>query len=771
MPLNKYVKLTIGDKAATFKSAEELPIGISYQLEDTEDFQRKTSSSSLNVKIPASPENDLLGNSFHNPAIEDLTAGEIFRSSQKAIIEANGIELLVGKAFLNSATHTDKPEEYDFSFFGNNADWVIDLKEATLYEFLKHISFTFSKVNIVSSWGFDGTTPALPYVFAPVRYGKPMGGYKIVNGEKEPDDRNMKPEYMKPAISKYWLAYWGFKSLGYRLQSTFFDSTYFRRQVMPWTWGNFLSSEGTKYDVHRFNAIGTDYYTEGDQDRFLPLNVSNDSTDGGFDNNVAPATPLGDYVWDAVNNEAKWTYNTPHYGILEATFSTQVFVDAFANQNSEIWLHVYWYKNGVQVQTDTLVNLNTQAGIATGRHDTGIKEAFFTATVSPGDVISAKYKCVITESKLGDTDFALKVLSLQLDYFKIPLGGTINFDSYYGFKKYKFLEFLKGLTDEFNLTWQTDPVTKTVVVEPTHPYSLTDNIGTKQGGYFHGDFISWEDKQDLSKISEIELYKEFEREVTLKHKEDSNDGPLKVVQDRHQIKLAAGKYVFPERFKAGKKEVENRFFSTVVHYDVAQWAGVTGTAPQMVVLAPENVSNTSASEAENTFAPKSCYYKGLISGLGWIFDGEEKTQFPFMFAVNYMPGGEHDPVLSYCDENINGKLGKGLLKRFYWQRFAIMRNGQWYNTWMKLNNYDVQNWFHREFKVLRGQRWELVKIENYRPLLEETTKVLLRKWAPITQKDFEATFPTQQSVLTGAVQPGFDGKYNPLKCLSTDIPT
>ncbi len=89
-----------------------------------------------------------------------------------------------------------------------------------------------------------------------------------------------------------------------------------------------------------------------------------------------------------------------------------------------------------------------------------------------------------------------------------------------------------------------------------------------------------------------------------------------------------------------------------MHYDVVQWDTATSEAPQMIIMAPENVSNVSRGEAQNTFLPKSVYYKGLNSSYKWVFDNEGTHPYPEMFAVNYKVGGENDPVLSYADESI-----------------------------------------------------------------------------------------------------------------------
>ncbi len=170
---------------------------------------------------------------------------------------------------------------------------------------------------------------------------------------------------------------------------------------------------------------------------------------------------------------------------------------------------------------------------------------------------------------------------------------------------------------------------------------------------------------------------------------------------------------------------------------------------------------------------KSCYYKWLVAGVGtWKIDGEVSQQFPFMFSVNYKDGGELDPVLSYSDEKIKSGagfvIGRGLLKRFYWQRLAIMRNGQWYNTWFRLNSNDVAN-LHREYKSYAGQKWELIQIKGYRPLQPQSTAVLMRKWAPVSATDFANTFPGADNVLTNTSVNPLDIKYAPLKCLVSDI--
>lgn len=795
MPLSKYIRVAIDNDDVDIPSTENFPIVISYKLEDKENFQSKKSSEAFDVTFPATVKNDQISNTFHNPGVDDTTPNNSYRSARNVMVESNSHELLIGKALLKNAKHNDRPLQYIYDFYGNNGDWIIDLKETTLFDFLKQINFTFTKQKIIDSWLFDGTDETLPFVFAPVRYGQPMDTRKVIVQQLQPSggfpivpvlvdvvvselkDFNMKPEYMRPSLSKWWIIYWAFKSLGYKIQSDFFETEYFRRQVMPWTWGNFLYSDGTRLNNLDFLAKSTETVSVLNTDftGFLDVKATNESLNGAFDNNG---------VYDYVSPEMKWTYLPAfNYGKLEATFHLNMAVTAVATANSDVELRVQWFKNGVRVlglhddngNGTELVNLDAQL---VGRLDfIGQVDDFFTSIVDPGDVISAKIYLHTFHSGAGIARIHASVDEFGLDYFRIPLGGQIDFQNYTALKKYKFLDFIAGVIDEFNIAIQTDPINKVVCMEPMHDYSLDNNLGQKQGGYFNGKYIDWEEKQDLLKTSDLDLFNDSERELIFKYKDDNSDGILKVVQDRFVTNLATGKYVFPDRFKAGKKEIVNRFFSPVMHYEVNQWKGLgidAGAAPQMICLVPENVSNTSRQEAQNTFEPKSAYYKGLDYSVGWVFDDEEQNSFPYMFAVNYKAGGENDPILSYSDEKIGPStapvVGKGLLKRFYWQRMAILRNGQVYDTFFHLKNIDITNFLHREHIVCRGQRWELVEIKNYMPLKEESTGCFMRKWSPIAEIDFNNTFPAADNVLDiSPILGAFDIKYSPLKCLFSDI--
>ena len=781
MSSNKYLKIKLDDEEVDYDVNSDFPITFDYQLEEVQDFQRKKSSESLAIKLPATQNNQRVLNSFHNTSVEDTSPEKTFRSIRKFTADANGVEIFVGKAIPKRAFRKNgKPLRYELNAFGNNADWLIDLKDVTLYDVLKKINFPFTKDQIIDSWAFDGRNEDLPFVFAPVKYAGPLDP---VAG----DDKNYAVITMKPSISKFWTIYWAFQALGYKIKSDFFDTDFFRRQVLPWTFGNFLSSEGTKYAIHQFMAKSdVDRRFDGSMDTFVDLNVKDTPTPPCYDNNNTVAD--GDYTYSNANREMKWKYNTPHYGPLEVTFSMNIFYDYKIDLSSEVGVEVHWFLNGVLKRKDSIAGRTAPTIGNTSNSE--IKNLFFSTTVQDNDEVSAKVFVHLYKTKTATVArVILNVQQFQIDYFRIPVGGQVFFDSYLNLQKYKFLDFLRGEVDLWDLTFQTDPVNKEVLIEPSHEYYLTSDQTAKKQGYFTTNTLDWKDKEDVDFEAVVETYDDNSREFVFKFKDDSNDGALKLVQDRYKITLASGKYVFDERFKAEKKDFENRFYSATMHYFVDEFSSITGQPPQMICMVPENISNTSSSEAENTFLPKTAFYKGLVSGVGgWKFDGQEKTNYPYMFAVNYKPGGENDPIISYSDEKIGNPglyvIGKGLIKRFFWPRLAIMNNGQWLTTKFNLNNTDITNWYHRERIDLNGELFELMSIKNYNSLKDTSTQSQLRKWVPITANEEKNTYPSESSVLKNAVEvlvapPSsgdnsidkvFDTQYNRLICLYTDIP-
>ena len=768
------ITIRINGEDINLPPRQDLPVSLTYEIEDEDDFRQKKSGTALNITVPATVKNSQIFNSFDNPGIEDTTPDVLSKPLEVCITSA-GHELMMGKAFITAGRKQfGKPLNYDIDVFGDNADWVIENKELTLFDVLSTQTHVLDKTTIENSWSHDGTVETRDFVYAPVRYRAPFG----MDGDAP--DSVARVINMKPSLFLYWLLYRGFKKAGYKIQSSFFDTTYFRRMVMPWTWDDFLFIKAEKLRCKASRPAPSLTINGSMPSGYIDSGVTNDFSDGNFDNGVSLAPPVGCYNYDPIGKTMNWIYLsglTPAVGTITAGFSVRINSSWQINPPFiTVTVTVEWYKNAI-LQSVSTVWVNSSTIITqTGSSNVTLNKVVNDLVV--GDVVSAVVRINWGSAGAGTTvDFAEIVF--ETNYFRAQPGTVIDFKSHTTLQKYKWLDLVRGTIDAFGLQLNTDTKTKTVVIEPAHEYTLDDDFVIKTGvGYYNGKSLDWTEKEDLSQVSETILYQDCEREFSFKMKEDNNDGILKLINDRKKINITEAIYHFPEKFKKGNRSFENRFFSGVVHCMAFWWGKITNIVPQLVCLIPENIANTSNEESQSTLGPKLLYYKGLCDRNtfgGWNWEGDESKDLPYMFAVNYKPGGENDPILTYCDQRIedgaNGAvIGKGLLKRFYWQRLAIMRHGKKYVASFNLNNTDVIAWLHREFKLISGQKYQLIKIESYKPNIDESTRCTLWKWYPIRDVDNQSIYPSKNSVKDGLPNSNTpDFTYQPSVCEAGDI--
>lgn len=781
MAVNNYIELYIDGQKADIDPQGQVPT-ISFNLEGKDDFEVKKSAESFDIELPATVVNDQLHNTFHNPSIRDSTAGQKFDNYRPLVYLGNGEELLIGKYLVQSVIKKNgRPERYKGKAYGLNGDWAIDLKEKTLYDFINPRVHTFDASTIIGSWSFDGRNEAADFLYAPARYRKPFGEYP----ESTEDDPNPQPlddnvliNDMKPLISIYWLLYRGFKSVGYRIVSQFMDTDYYRRSLLLWTWGGFDFLDDSRWAPFKFLAVQpASQRFEGDHDDEFPdLQIT---TDG----NVAPGAYINTPGLFTYTNGAStltymmmWQYPTSpanlNLGKVRIGFSLQISYAYKLQQNSEGNLQIYWYKNGVEVFNEYVWQDDAGIGVGQGKQANDFKTLVLETDIEPGDWVGVRVKIYLDDTGLGFARQDVKIDGFGIDYVKLADGSTIDLrNNYPKFKNYKWLDLLKGEIDLFDLSIQTDPVRKEVYIEPTHGYDIN---GTPYPGYYNRKLLDWSQKVDESVESELFLFSDYERELVFTFQDDTNDGGLKKVQDRNQTTIGKAKYVLPERYKSEKKSLENRFYSPVMHYEHKKFQNITGVVPQLVAIIPENISNTSSSESENIYNPKRVWYKGNVTGYGgWVFNGAAYSTLPYIFAVNYKPGGHNDPVISYSDQLIGGVIARGLMKKFYLPRMAILRNGRRYEPInIKLNNYDVANFLHRESIIIDGMEYLLTSIQNYNPMEpDQSTPCNMWEFLPVSITDANNSYPSIQSIQNAGVSNGFDVKYWPHLLLTSDIPS
>lgn len=768
-----YISLLIGGKRADIDPEGQVPL-VSYTLEDDQDFEKKGSAIAANVEMPATLINDQIHNTLRDPSVRDSTEDQSYDNFQDAIYLANGQEILVGKYLPQSATILNgKPHRYNGKLYGLNGDWVIALKEKTLLDFVNSEPHDFSVSVIEGSWSFDGRSEHQDYVYAPVRYLKPFGQAPEPTEEDpdpQPQDLNCIPTDLKPSISVYWLLYRGFRSAGYRLVSRFMDSDYYRRGVLPWVWGGFDYMDDIRWEPLKFLSSGPQRRFTGSRNAFVDMQIKDDgSIAGTFDNsNLHSYTGAGSSLPYMMKFDYPAAGSPLTLGKVKANFSVQLSYDYNVRENSQITTRVFWYVNGIEKASTIVFDAHAGIGFGDRRQGSDFKEIFFETDLFPGDWVGARVNLYMFDTLLGTAQLNIAVEAFQLNYLRLTEGSVINLKNYSAFSNYKWLDLLRGEIDLFDLQINTDPVRREVYIEPAHAYEIN---GDDYEGYYNRKQLDWSQKIDQSKENTLELFSDYERELDFTFKEDNADGGVKILEQRNGTTIGKAKYVLPERFKTEKKDKENRFYSAVVHYEHDKWKSITGVAPQLIALIPENISDASRREGETLFAPKRAWYKGRVTGVGgWRFNGVSLPTIPYMFAVNYKPGGENDPVLSYSDQLIAGKIASGLLKKFFLQRMAIIRNGRRFNpVWVMLNNTDISNFLRRESVIIEGLEYIITQISDYDPIKVRSTAVKMWMFSAITHRDRDAVYPSLASIQSGTSTGAYEVKYCQQLLLTTDV--
>ena len=850
----KQLQIVIDGQTVEIGELGSTGLQLSYSLEDPEQFEQKQASMSLSNTLPATPNNARIFNSFHDPNVRDLSGDDRYSNPRPCEILVDGVTILRGKSILQDAGYSRIPEHYNISCYGQNGDWSLDMKDITLWDCLSDSTHTFDVATVEASWSQYDLNETKDYVYAPVRYRQPFGN----------DDDRVDIYHMRPSISIYWLLHRAFRTFGYSIKSKFLNTAnYFRRMVLPWTWGDFYDINGQIIEALKFKAVGkiapfpagvvdtsvqlwTGIPTDPVNTKWTittvpPGYVTNFIGGGGnyrnffMDETTPPAgfDNLNLYSWDVTTDTMTWRYAPPPAlsatigSNITATFTFNLIAFGSKTNAADLKLMVEVTKTpaGVGVPTVNDYLLAELSILGTGFSTIGnlltpTACSFTVPGINIGDRLDFRLKhdlgpngITILSSGWVDTDpggtthYELVRSSFTLDHLFVPIGGTVNFKFYDKFRSYMLLDLLRGLIDAFDLEVQTDPISKIVYIEPMNEYRMPD--GTPMDGYFSKNRLDWTMKQDLSKVNTVSMYSDTERQFDFQFKQDGSDGGQNIYAARYKsiylnnnIRSAinntnsqngivagvpgAARYMFPQRFKKGARQLVNRFFSATMHYKHAAWGNLYGVAPQLITIFPENINDSSASAVTQIFEPKLAFYKGMCDPEfygGWRWIGDKAAPYgeamaisfplPFMFSVNYGFTGEADPVLTYSDQLINGNIAPGLVKNYYLRRLAIMRNGRQLKPWITLSLGEFTDWMHNNKIIINDALYHLIRIENYNPLSDESCQCILWKVESPEQRDLDSIYPSAESV-EGSVPAGylgqFDLRYEKLLLFGTDIP-
>jgi hypothetical protein len=678
---------------------KDLNLNLTFALKDRNGIAINSGSrSEYSFDLPATKQNDNIFSRFHD-------VGEVTLQRQDllpAIIIVDGLPFFEGKAQVRSVTTQQdrfywKGLSYKVSFYGNNVDWVADLKNRYIYE----LDFGFITIGAASNY-----TNYYNFYSSPSNFCTLPMKFKdwAVPGEIDTFKEFFPALFIKTILDKT------FNGIGYTIQSNFFSTVWFESLILPLP---------INYDV----AIPDELYGEE------YLNYTGEEPGVNFNGNQFPYILPNNIVVPTIGpnpyNNATGFYTVPNDGFYRIEFYIDITEPVF-NYQLRGWIS----RNG---------NPAPAAAVPNTYFDT-----FFGLN---GNLNIVKISSVV-QAVAGET-FSLWLSSAVVSpttTYKITLNvigqvligdpTTIDF-KYLINKRWKQLDLIKGIAHLFNLTFETNVGLKTVTIEPADNYVYTyPGANNIEQGFYNKTFSDLTRKVDLNVKGELFNIDDFERSIQFIYKEDSNDPTVEALNQGQNVPMAGAQFNFPvTRLKDGITDIENPFFApTLLFYS----PDVTDVNSPSVVLCPfvwnQNYLETPLSnEANYDIEPRILVHNGYVGSTASTPQFIIKNPFGAgtlvvdwveVFMQNYNTPGVYQSLV-FGSETINGVYVKGLLERFYLAEMIRRMYGKQMEVYMFWDVLMLNNLTFRNTVQIHGDNYILNEINSFSVVNQRSTKTYL----------------------------------------------
>jgi hypothetical protein len=666
---------------------DNLNLNLTYSLKDRDGFAVNTGSrSEYSFEFPSTHNNDIIFSRFYDVS-EETQNKQILLS---AIIEVNGLPFFSGLAQLTSTTiEADlfywKGQTYKVSFYGNNVDWVAQLKNKYLYQY-DYGTHVHNYTNILQY--IDNEYGVLPFDF---KYILIKWKDWLVSGEVSMLE--MTPAlFVKSIVDKI------FTDIGYTYNSNFFSLASFEKLVMPIPLSDKISDE----------QFGLDYMNVSVNELAVPYPFG-----GGlivFTNQTfAPNIGANPY------NAGTGIYTAPYTGFYNIIFKADIY-NVSATGTPEF---IYALNGVLQFPAFLTAPVSTDV----------ILTADFVVQLNAGDTLQFLYGGVFAGA---DANYYLDIIGEA----EVANGITIDF-RYFINKEYNSLDFIKGLAHAFNLTFQTDVDNRTVTIEPADTYlnqSSYPSVQNNEQGFYETTISNLTEDVDLIKGGEIYSRSDINQLVKFTWQYDSNDPTLEALNGIEAVALHQSRFTFIQnRFQKDEDVIENPFFSTtlVIADSTIQGANTTKTPMIPIIWSQNYLENTISAEANYEIMPRILASEKPTASINGTINGRispstvAEIPCPVAYMVDYNNTTGDFMSLSFGSETVNGFYIKGLLERFYLQEFIRRQAGKEVECYIFWDALMIRQLDFRKRINIHGDNYILQEINSFSVTSNESTKTYL----------------------------------------------
>jgi hypothetical protein len=660
----------------------DLNLNLTYSLKDRDGFAVNTGSrSEYSFELPSTHNNDVIFSRFYDVSEETGNKQVLLTAS----IEVNGLPFFSGLAQLTSTTiepdlYYWKGKTYKVSFYGNNVDWVAQLKDKYLYQY-NYGTHTFDSGTVLSSFSNDYTDI---YKYILIKWKD-----WAVSGEVQWSE-------FTPALFVKAILDRIFSDIGYTYQSNFFSLDSAERLIMPIPLSDKISDE----------QFGLDYMNVSVNELAVPYVVG-----GGLI--IYTNQTFAPYIGANPYNTGTGIYTAPYTGFYNIIFKADIY-NFTVSGNPEF----IYFLNGILIMPPFLT--------ATVTADT-LLTADFVLQLNAGDTLQFAFGGVFAGA---DANYYLDIIGEA----EVANGVTIDF-TYFINKEYNSLDFIKGLAHAFNLTFQTDVDNRNVTIEPADTYLNQSRpaVQNNEQGFYETTILDLTEDVDLIKGGEIYSRSDINQLVKFSWQYDDADPTLEALNGIEAVALHQARFTFiPNRFQKDEDLIENPFFSStlVIADSTIQGANTTKT-PMMPIIWSENyLENTSVTEANYDIMPRLLAtdktdpeYNGTIN----INDGATTNEYdtPIAYMVDYNNTTGDFMSLSFGSENVNGFQIQGLLERFYIAEFIRRQAGKEVECYIFWDALMIRQLDFRKRVKIHGDNYILQEINSFSVTSNESTKTYL----------------------------------------------
>jgi len=651
------------------KDSISFPLSLNYGVADIKNAtpsnkRYRGGSFSRTFEVAGSQANDQLLQHIYDTNIED---SKDVKAKKDCVVKIDGAPYLRGGFKVNNIETEAGVKTYQCVVTGDNTVWV-DLFNQLKLDELDWGSHTFDILTIENSW----TASNLDYYYPFTNYGRWTQGDNITVEDLRP------MIFFKSMIDK------AFSSIGYKVESTFFNTNQFKKI------GRLFTGTGFKHDEDTLAA-----------NKFKATKTSDQVVSFGAKAFNVPLFGLIDPIQFETSDNAIFNPATEKFTVDEqGKYDFEISLNIQAKQQAPDTMFFQLIKNGFILEEIEIFFSNGTSTSTPGFSsvsDLIVQTGEF--DLITGDEITFGYRFEygsITIKAIPDIEITIQIGTFAGNQLSPQFINGVIIDLAKQLPDTPIINFINGLTHEFNLYWKTNVAERKIRVEPFGDWVDLDN-DTQIGFYksipnannFTLDF-------DASKKHKVTFLSDYKRELRYRYKDDTKDVFLTKINNAENESFGSYKHTFSDRFTEGEQESINPTFAFTYYITDRSVArnSLATDAPLLGRLWGEQKVNGEPPTFDTDFEERIVYKNFAAQG-----GNEVKWEGNFISVI--------PTALSYGDRStdldlkFNGNLG--LVKTFYGSQLSVIEKGILLNAFFNLS----------ESNVLRLENGDLIREPLY----------------------------------------------------------